>query len=134
MLDIGVAVDADQMVLVSEPSLALSDGYYWFLYPLIERLAEETGQYVDLYGDAVFAGGDLLALRRMLSEARGLVETRGESWEVRRASRGVRRRGRVRRGLGAGRGDSEPSEAPKPALLYRCDVQLWHAEFLRGFV
>ena len=72
MLDIGVAVDADQMVLVSEPSLALSDGYYWFLYPLIERLA-----------DAIFAGGDLLALRRMLSEARGLVETRGESWEVR---------------------------------------------------
>ncbi len=83
MLDIGVAVDADRMILVSEPTLALSDGYYWFLYPLIERLAEETEQYVDLYGDAVFAGGNLLALRRMLSEARGLVETRGESWEVR---------------------------------------------------
>ena len=46
------------------------------------RLAAETGQYIDLYGDALFAGPDLAALRRVLAEARRVVEAQPESWQV----------------------------------------------------
>ncbi len=48
-------------------------GYYWFLHPLFHRLAEKTGQYIDLYGDAEFRGDDLQLFREILVEARQLV-------------------------------------------------------------
>ncbi len=50
------------------------DGYYWFLHPLFVALAEETGQYVDLYGGARFQGQDLDALERALASSRQLIE------------------------------------------------------------
>jgi hypothetical protein len=87
MLDIGIGDALHQPSDPAEPSLGFEgdDGYYWFLHPLFERLAAETGQYIDLYGYARFAGPDLLALSRMLAEARRLVEGQPESWSVQTA-------------------------------------------------
>src|SRR5205807_406471 len=58
------------------------DGYYWFLHPLFERLRGETEQYIDLYGDASFMDGALLALERSLVEARAVIESQPDAWEV----------------------------------------------------
>src|SRR5262245_50339246 len=86
MLDIGVGDALYQPSDPNEPSLGFEDdGYYWFLHPLFEGLMVETGQYIDLYGSAMFAGPDLAALGRMLTEARRQVEARPESWEVQTA-------------------------------------------------
>ncbi|AWM38166.1 hypothetical protein GobsT_37300 [Gemmata obscuriglobus] len=87
MLDIGVGDAPYQASDPDEPSLGFEgdDGYYWFLHPLFERLAAETGQYIDLYGCALFAGPDLTALTRMLADARRLVEAQAEAWEVQTA-------------------------------------------------
>lgn len=87
MLDIGVGDALYQASDPDEPSLGFEgdDGYYWFLHPLLEQLAGETGQYIDLYGYAMFAGPDLLALARMLSEARRLVEAQPATWLVQTA-------------------------------------------------
>ncbi len=75
----GVFIDSQP----SEPSLWLSsDGYYWFLYPLIKKLQSETGQYIDLYGDALFTGASLSALERMIVEAIGLVQAKPATWQV----------------------------------------------------
>ena len=46
------------------------DGYYWFLYPLFEELAKETGQHIDLYDGAAFSGISLEALARTIASAR----------------------------------------------------------------
>jgi hypothetical protein len=59
-----------------------NDGYYWFLLPLLERLHAQTGQYIDLYGDASFAGADLSALERMVAEANRLVVAQPATWQV----------------------------------------------------
>jgi hypothetical protein len=84
MLDIGVGDTFYQPSDPNEPSLGFEgdEGYYWFLHPLFERLAAETGQYIDLYGNAMFAGPNLAALGRMLAEARRLVEAQPVSWQV----------------------------------------------------
>jgi hypothetical protein len=82
-LAIGLDVGGSTSPSRSEPSLSLDDdGYYWFLHPLWERLRSETGQYIDLYGYAGFAGEDLAALDRILTEARQLVEAQPETWQV----------------------------------------------------
>ena len=88
MVDIGIGSDEGQSPTGFEPCLVLvDDGYYWFLYPLLEELQAATGQDLDLYGDATFAGTDLDALARMLSEARRRVEMQPESWEVHHPTR-----------------------------------------------
>src|SRR5437763_11663789 len=82
-LAIGVGDEASFQPLPGEPCLDLdNDGYYWFLAPLFEQLARETGQSVDLYGDAAFDGKNLQVLRRMLTGARTLVESQPGTWEV----------------------------------------------------
>ena len=69
--------------LQSEPAIALdNDAYYWFLRPLLERLDQETGQWIDLYGDARFAGDDLQGLERMLTAADELVRSQPATWQV----------------------------------------------------
>jgi len=83
MLDIGVGYAVNHPPSGMFPGIALDDdGYYWFLHPLFERLAAETGQYIDLYGNASFFGADLCALERMLKTARELVWSQPETWEV----------------------------------------------------
>jgi hypothetical protein len=66
-----------------EPALSMEDAAaYWFLHPLFERLAVETTQYIDLYGNASFAGQRLAALKDMLTEARRLAEAQPDRWQV----------------------------------------------------
>ncbi len=82
-VDIGVAVDDKSFVRRAEPVVTLEDnGYYWFLHPLFADLASKTGQYIDLYGDASFAGLTLDALGDTIERARRLVEEQAETWEV----------------------------------------------------
>ncbi len=57
-------------------------GYYWFLHPFFDRLRENTGQYLDLYGVAEFRSEDLQLLRQTLLEARQFVATQPERWSV----------------------------------------------------
>ena len=59
-----------------------TNGYYWFIEPLFREFREQTGQYVDLYGNASFAGNDLLALEQILQQALTLIEAQPESWAV----------------------------------------------------
>ena len=83
MLDIGVGHAVNHPPSGMFPVITLDDdGYYWFLYPLFERLAAETGEFIDLYGIATFFGDDLSALERMLKTARDLVLSQPETWKV----------------------------------------------------
>jgi len=66
-----VSLDADE-----------NGGYYCFLRPLLDQLAEKTGQRIDLYEDAEFRGDDLLVLRQTLVEARRLVADQPVRWPV----------------------------------------------------
>jgi len=82
-LNIGIGDSTSLIPVQGEPSLCLEDdGYYWFLYPLFDRLRVETGQYIDLYGDASFGDGALAALERLLAEARARIESQPDEWEV----------------------------------------------------
>jgi len=83
MLDIGIGNERGKPPDAEEPRLALDDdGYYWFLHPLFEQLHAESGQYIDLYGDASFTGVGLDALERMLTRARQLIESQPKTWQV----------------------------------------------------
>src|SRR3954453_21478701 len=81
-IDVGLTDGSQPGPLSSQPHFSLDDGYYWFLHPFFERLAATTGQYVDLFGDAVFEGANLDCLEQMLTEARALVESKPERWSV----------------------------------------------------
>ena len=82
-LDLGIGDGTSRLPVQGEPSLAFrSDGYYWFLHPLFEQLRIETGQYIDLYGDALFSGESLDALERMVAEAKRLVASQPDTWRV----------------------------------------------------
>lgn len=82
-VDIGVGDGSSWTLDLGEPRLFLDyDGYYCFLRPLWERLGSETGQYIDLYGNASFVGKELSALGRVVAEARRLVEAQPEAWLV----------------------------------------------------
>ena len=83
-LQIGIGDGSRSYIPVAcEPSVDIEDGAsYWFLHPLFVKLATETTQYIDLYGDATFAGEWLVAFKRMLAEARRLAETQPDCWEV----------------------------------------------------
>ena len=66
-----------------EPGLSLDDdGYYFFLYPLFERLCDQTGQFIDLYTDARFTPSSIPALERMLDSAEKLVRAQPARWQV----------------------------------------------------
>jgi hypothetical protein len=81
-LDIRIRVGK---ALHTEPGLALvlsDDGCYWFLHPLFERLREQCGKYIDLYGDATFTRDDFPRLRRLLDEAERLAREQPETWKV----------------------------------------------------
>jgi hypothetical protein len=67
----------------AELQIALNnDGYYWFLHPFFERLRDQCGKYVDLYGDALFTSDDYPRLRRLLDEARAMAEAQPATWNV----------------------------------------------------
>jgi hypothetical protein len=58
------------------------DGYYWFLHPLFERLRDESGKYLDLYGDVLFTRDDFPRLRRVLDQAEVLAAQQPPTWKV----------------------------------------------------
>ncbi|MBB6049386.1 hypothetical protein [Armatimonas rosea] len=83
MLQIGLGTSASPRPHSDQPSLFLDDdGYYWFLHPLFEQLAKETGQYIDLYGNAYFEGASLDALLEVLIQARQQIESQPTTWPV----------------------------------------------------
>lgn len=57
------------------------DGYYWFLYPSIEKLREQTGIYIDLYGDAEFHKGNIDQLESLIQDARVRMNDKPEYWQ-----------------------------------------------------
>jgi len=63
-------------------SFDADEGPYWFLHPLFERLRDETGEYIDLYGTAAFRGGALDDLARTFAAARSLVAAQPDRWDV----------------------------------------------------
>ena len=82
-VDIGVGDGCLLVPTRDEPSLSLEDDAICsFLHPPFDQLRLQTGQYVDLYGDASFADWRLVALKRMLAQARDLAEAQLETWEV----------------------------------------------------
>lgn len=83
-IDIGIGTGSGSpMPVPDEPSVQLTEGAaYCFLHPLFGKLADEMGQYIDLYGDASFAGEGLAALKRTLAEARRLAEAQPDTWQV----------------------------------------------------
>ena len=58
------------------------DGYYWFLRPWLESLREQTGKYLDLFGDVIFTRDDFPRLRGLLDEARAVAVARSAEWDV----------------------------------------------------
>ncbi len=81
-LDVGLA-DSERGRLRSSPQVAFrDDGYYWFLYPLIEQLRKSHGKYIDLHGEAEFRRGELSLLTRFLGDAEVLVQSRPVRWKV----------------------------------------------------
>jgi hypothetical protein len=88
MLDVRLGDTRHQGVDPDEPALFFyKEEYYWFMHPLFEQLAVETGQYIDLHGNAVFIGPQLAALGRMLAEVRRVVEAQPESFKVHTGTR-----------------------------------------------
>ena len=82
-LDIGIGKSSTSGFVKGEPLLSLDDdGYYWFLHPFFERLAADTGQYIDLYDHASFSEQDVVALEQMLLTVRAHVESQPDTWEV----------------------------------------------------
>jgi hypothetical protein len=62
--------------------LELDDGgIYWYLFPFFERLGNQTGQFIDLYGDAKFSSENLGPLDSILSEALKSLELQPDVWE-----------------------------------------------------
>ncbi|MGF6350848.1 hypothetical protein [Variovorax sp. W2I14] len=59
------------------------DGYYWFLHPWFKALYQETGKYVDLYGDChLHSGNGLLNLHSKISEALVAAQRQPSNWVV----------------------------------------------------
>jgi hypothetical protein len=74
--------------LLDEPCIELDDdGCYWFLQPFFASiLCNETGQYIDLYGDASYEGKHLQTLRSLLAEVRAVVLAQPPTWDVHRGT------------------------------------------------
>jgi len=58
------------------------DGYYWSLYPFFERVWKQSGQMIDLYGNAVFQPEQLPDLLAILEEAATSAAQKPEEWDV----------------------------------------------------
>ena len=59
------------------------DGYYWFLHTWFMQIAERTGHYIDLYGDARFHDGQGLdVLEAAMADALAAVQAQPPHWSV----------------------------------------------------
>jgi hypothetical protein len=57
------------------------DGYYWFLYDFFDKLAEQSGQMIDLYDGAFFKGENLDLLNQTINQAKKAISNKPDSWE-----------------------------------------------------
>ena len=58
------------------------DGYYWYLYPLFEKLYKSTGSYIDRYGDCEFNKGSINQFNTLVREAKKMLENQPNKWAV----------------------------------------------------
>ncbi len=58
------------------------DGYYWFLHPLFEKMANSIGIYIDLYGHAQFKKDNIVYLESLLKEAYLMILDKPDYWDV----------------------------------------------------
>lgn len=81
-LDIGLAASKTAK---PHPAASFSlddDGYYWFCYPFFEDLYDRTGEMIDLYGWAWFAGAHLDELAATLVRIRAKANEMPEERQV----------------------------------------------------
>ena len=82
-MSLDICVHAVHTGQPAAPKVSLEDdGYYWFLHPWLERLREQSGKYLDLYGDTFFTADDFPRLRRLLDEALTTARSRPAQWQV----------------------------------------------------
>jgi hypothetical protein len=85
-LDIGLADSRPGPPSAAGPIVQFDDfengGYYWYLHPWFDQLAQRTGQLIDLYGDAEFHGDALNSLEESLREARRAIAAQPDRWSV----------------------------------------------------
>jgi len=77
-LDVGIKVGDDVKYQMSFDD----DGYYWYLYPLFEKMYQRIGIYIDLYGDATFNSSNMIHLEDLIEEAKKQVEKEPFVWKV----------------------------------------------------
>lgn len=58
-----------------------NDGYWCFLYPLLQELGKKTNQLIQLYEDAAFSGHMLDTMQDTIADARVLVSQQPDQWE-----------------------------------------------------
>jgi hypothetical protein len=58
------------------------EAYYWFLYPLIEKLRDSHRKYIDLYGGCEFTPQELGLIRELISDAERLVQQQPNRFRV----------------------------------------------------
>ena len=64
-LDVGIDVGSSLIRAQGETWLRMENAApCWFLHPLFEKLRAQTGQYIDLHGNATFADEQLAALKK----------------------------------------------------------------------
>lgn len=67
---------------LSARKLELHDGgIYWYLFPFFERLGNQTGQLIDLYGNAKFSAENICLLDNILRDALKSLELQPDVWD-----------------------------------------------------
>lgn len=72
---------SNQEHIINESLSLKDDGIYWYLYPYFQKLFEQTGEMVDLYGIARFTRDALLELDNTLTNARKAAVAQPNEWE-----------------------------------------------------
>jgi len=67
--------------IIEEPLCLQDNGVYWYLYPHFLTLHKRTGEMIDLYGIARFAGDALLELDGTLAELIKTTSSQPNEWD-----------------------------------------------------
>lgn len=57
------------------------DATYWFLFPWFEKVMQQTTQFIDPYGDAVFGKNELPVLLAALGDAQFALAQQPDTWD-----------------------------------------------------
>lgn len=72
----------DQPVAGEKTITLDDDGYYWQLYPFFNGIAVESGQMIDLYGDARFTSSEFETLIEFLEAAKRFTNAQPDEWGI----------------------------------------------------